>query len=160
MKRKRNLTVYFAVMTAVILLAACSTPPGSTTEPESDNNAGLANPAAVYCEGLGYTLETVERNGGQDADCVFPTVPPAPSGTSSPGAAASHSATANSRAVCWKKGKAISACAASRMGHSAMKLRSSQANVRRVTPMGTRWGINRFPANIDAKPKNLGLRMA
>ena len=72
MKRKRNLTVYFAVMTAVILLAACSTPPGSTTEPESDNNAGLANPAAVYCEGLGYTLETVERNGGQDANCVFP----------------------------------------------------------------------------------------
>lgn len=34
--------------------------------------AGMANPAAVYCQGMGYTLESVERNGGMDADCVFP----------------------------------------------------------------------------------------
>jgi putative hemolysin len=32
----------------------------------------MANPAAVYCEGLGYTSETVTRNGGEDADCIFP----------------------------------------------------------------------------------------
>lgn len=33
---------------------------------------GLANPAAQYCEGLGYTTASVERDGGMDADCVFP----------------------------------------------------------------------------------------
>ena len=37
-----------------------------TSEPVSpaDDVIGLANPAAVYCEGLGYDTEDVERNGG------------------------------------------------------------------------------------------------
>jgi putative hemolysin len=34
--------------------------------------ADMANPAALYCEGLGYELVAVERDGGMDADCVFP----------------------------------------------------------------------------------------
>jgi putative hemolysin len=32
----------------------------------------MANPSAVYCEGLGYSMENVIRNGGGDADCIFP----------------------------------------------------------------------------------------
>jgi putative hemolysin len=32
----------------------------------------MANPSAVYCEGLGYPEESVERNGGMDADCLLP----------------------------------------------------------------------------------------
>ena len=32
---------------------------------------GLPNPAAVYCEGLGFTLQSVTRDGGEDADCIF-----------------------------------------------------------------------------------------
>ena len=32
----------------------------------------MANPAAVYCGGLGYAMENVTRNGGEDADCIFP----------------------------------------------------------------------------------------
>lgn len=31
----------------------------------------MANPAAVYCEGLGNATENVIRNGGQDEDCIF-----------------------------------------------------------------------------------------
>jgi putative hemolysin len=37
-----------------------------------DIMVGLANPAAQYCEGLGYITESIERDGGMDADCVFP----------------------------------------------------------------------------------------
>lgn len=32
----------------------------------------MPNPSAVYCEGLGYPQESVERNGGMDVDCIFP----------------------------------------------------------------------------------------
>ncbi len=39
---------------------------------ETEGVIGMANPAAQYCEGMGYTLENVERDGGMDADCVFP----------------------------------------------------------------------------------------
>lgn len=34
--------------------------------------AGVANPAAVYCEGLGYTTESRETEAGMDAACIFP----------------------------------------------------------------------------------------
>ena len=39
---------------------------------ENNDMLNMANPAAVYCEGLGYGMENVERNGGMDADCIFP----------------------------------------------------------------------------------------
>jgi putative hemolysin len=70
----KKLTVYIAAAIVVMLMAACSTTPKNTTEPENSNGQpdNLANPAAVYCMNLGYTLESVERNGGEDADCVFP----------------------------------------------------------------------------------------
>lgn len=42
---------------------------GTATEGPGLN---MANPAAVYCEALGYTLEPRENEAGMDADCVFP----------------------------------------------------------------------------------------
>ena len=59
---------------ALMLLSACasqSPEPGSIPA-EQESLPGLANPSAVYCEGLGYETETVTRAGGEDADCIFP----------------------------------------------------------------------------------------
>lgn len=68
---------------SAVFLAACqdaisnsnvgSTVTISTEDiPQESPAAGMENPAAAYCEGLGYTLETVMRNGGEDGDCIFP----------------------------------------------------------------------------------------
>lgn len=73
MKRINMLTIITIFGALALLMAACS-PALDKTQEAADNpsNAvGLANPAAVYCETLGYTLQSVERNGGEDADCVF-----------------------------------------------------------------------------------------
>ena len=64
--------VIFSV--SILLATACAgrdpvqPGPDESTEPIAD----MANPAAVYCSGLGYEMETVTRNGGDDADCIFP----------------------------------------------------------------------------------------
>jgi len=40
---------------------------------ETESTAGLANPASVYCEEQGYTLEMrTDENGGQYGVCIFP----------------------------------------------------------------------------------------
>ena len=73
MKRKTEFTIIGALVALMTLVTACSPSPESTQEPNiADSESGLANPAAVYCEGLGYTMESMKRNGGEDADCVFP----------------------------------------------------------------------------------------
>ncbi|MBG0788206.1 MAG: DUF333 domain-containing protein [Anaerolineaceae bacterium] len=73
MKRKNKLTIITIFGALALLMAACSPALDKTQEPTDNptNVIGLANPAAVYCESLGFTLESVERNGGEDADCVF-----------------------------------------------------------------------------------------
>jgi len=62
------------LLVLVLVLTACSSLQAEPTQAnEADAQAvGLANPADVYCQGLGYSTEMVERNGGQDSDCVFP----------------------------------------------------------------------------------------
>jgi len=65
---------FFLILALTLLSTACSIITGNleeTTEPD-ENMVGMANPAAVYCEGLGYDMENVQRNGGGDADCIFP----------------------------------------------------------------------------------------
>lgn len=63
----------FLLLVISLALSACR-----VVIKEADDNQetgeviGLANPAALYCEGLGYRYESVERDGGMDADCVFP----------------------------------------------------------------------------------------
>jgi putative hemolysin len=71
--RQKLITIVLFV--SIFLVTACSS--ASPEQPpieEIDTNISdmAANPAALYCTGLGYTLESVSRDGGEDADCVFP----------------------------------------------------------------------------------------
>lgn len=59
------------LLALMMLLAACGTIASEDTTSPADS-VGLANPAAVYCEGLGYEMETVETPEGQDSVCIFP----------------------------------------------------------------------------------------
>jgi putative hemolysin len=67
------LKVLGAIVTAILLISACSSenPVPNNLEESDENVVAMANPSAVYCEGLGYSMENVIRNGGEDADCVF-----------------------------------------------------------------------------------------
>jgi putative hemolysin len=58
-------TVYF------LLLTGCTSNPTETIQAEE--NVGLPNPASVYCEEQGGTLEIrTEADGGQYGVCIFP----------------------------------------------------------------------------------------
>jgi hypothetical protein len=46
--------------------------PGGEDEEQPLAPAGLANPASVYCQGLGYREETREGAEGQYGVCIFP----------------------------------------------------------------------------------------
>jgi putative hemolysin len=73
MNLKRCISIL--IFSASILLAtACAgrDPVQSGPDESTESNANMANPAAVSCSGLGYKMETVTRNGGEDADCIFP----------------------------------------------------------------------------------------
>ena len=74
MKNKEFFLSTLVTIIMMIMFTACV--PVATSTPElvspTDNIVGMANPSAVYCEGLGYETESVERNGGMDADCIFP----------------------------------------------------------------------------------------
>ena len=76
MNTKSILTTLTTMITTLVFLTACASPGAkqspSTTPTDTDDLPGMANPAAVYCENLGYTMETVTRQGGEDADCIFP----------------------------------------------------------------------------------------
>lgn len=71
---KRNLTqkILILLITGLALSACSLISPENDQVQETDQVIGMANPAAVYCEGMGYRYESVERDGGMDADCVFP----------------------------------------------------------------------------------------
>ncbi|MBL7065092.1 MAG: DUF333 domain-containing protein [Anaerolineae bacterium] len=59
-------TLVFALILSVLIISGCGT---TTAEPTT----GLANPAAVYCEEQGYTLEMrTDADGGQHTMCIFP----------------------------------------------------------------------------------------
>jgi putative hemolysin len=65
---------YVSILALMLFSSACSITSATSTESNEldDSVAGMPNPSAVYCEGLGYPEESVERNGGMDADCIFP----------------------------------------------------------------------------------------
>lgn len=81
MKSHRKLHLTLGILTLALAISACTDIPATMINPTDliESEVSLANPAAVYCEGLGYTTENVYRNGGEDADCTFP------GGTRSPG---------------------------------------------------------------------------
>lgn len=62
--RKYQPIVLLALIAAIILLAACS---GG-----GDKETGLANPASVFCEEQGGTLEIRDSDEGQIGYCIFP----------------------------------------------------------------------------------------
>jgi putative hemolysin len=65
MKSKLYIVGLTLILSAVIV-SGCGT---TTAEP----TIGLANPAAVYCEEQGYTLEMrTDADGGQHSVCIFP----------------------------------------------------------------------------------------
>ena len=49
-------------------LVGCAPEDGQTDSP----SVGLANPASVYCQGLGFEEETRENGYGQYGVCIFP----------------------------------------------------------------------------------------
>lgn len=63
-----------SMIAIVLFVSACSVvSAGPMGSDELDENvAGMANPSAVYCDGLGYPQENVERDGGMDLDCIIP----------------------------------------------------------------------------------------
>ena len=73
----RNTLALLLALIALLSLVACQVAePVPVAEPDagsaSGQSAGMANPAAVYCEGLGYRTENVVTDAGSDADCIFP----------------------------------------------------------------------------------------
>jgi putative hemolysin len=67
------LKLFGFIVTAILLISACSSenPDPNNIEESVENIADMANPSAVYCAGLGYSMENVTRNSGGDADCIF-----------------------------------------------------------------------------------------
>ena len=49
-----------------------STTDAPTTESPSSDSTGMPNPASVYCEEQGGTVEIVEEEGGQRGFCNLP----------------------------------------------------------------------------------------
>jgi uncharacterized protein len=53
-------------------LSSPSLPPSAAdNQNNQDNQSGIANPASVYCEDQGGTLEIRESDAGQTGYCVF-----------------------------------------------------------------------------------------
>lgn len=65
MKSRSYPRVGLLLIVSALLIAGCR-----SREPEPA--AGLANPASVYCEGLGFEEETRTDDAGQYGVCIFP----------------------------------------------------------------------------------------
>jgi putative hemolysin len=73
-KKNRFFLLYITILVLLVFSSGCSQIIANSTESDGrdENIIGMENPAAVYCEDLGYAMENVQRNGGEDADCIFP----------------------------------------------------------------------------------------
>ena len=78
-KHKKLILLGFLVGTLMALVACQQIASIETVEPATkieesagEPVVGLANPAAVYCEGLGYSYAPRETAAGMDAACIFP----------------------------------------------------------------------------------------
>lgn len=67
-EHKSGITTVVLIIVGLSLVGCGKT----TTTPEEQPNSGLANPASVYCEGLGYQLELRSDDKGSFGICVFP----------------------------------------------------------------------------------------
>jgi putative hemolysin len=84
-KNKMSKFVFVVLILAVLTLVACGNGPTPTpeifesipAEPPSDAGTfdsplNMANPASVFCEEQGYSLEMREEAGGTAGYCTFP----------------------------------------------------------------------------------------
>jgi len=74
MGKSKNIKIPVCIAAVTLFISACTCAnngPGET-DGSKENIVGMPNPAAVYCEGLGYSMENGTRSGGEDADCIFP----------------------------------------------------------------------------------------
>jgi putative hemolysin len=75
-KMKKRLSALGFVLVLSVVLSGCgpgtAQPTESPTVPPTGGNVGLANPASVYCEDQGYTLEMRVDENGQYGVCIFP----------------------------------------------------------------------------------------
>jgi len=62
--------LFVSLVLLAFLLSGCSAQ--ESTPEEAQPAAGLANPASVYCQGLGYEEETRENDEGSYGVCIFP----------------------------------------------------------------------------------------
>ena len=66
---KQNFLISSLILSFFLIVAGCSP---EAEQPEVGPLPGLANPASVYCQGLGFAEETRENEAGQYGVCVFP----------------------------------------------------------------------------------------
>jgi|GEM_PF-751962 putative hemolysin len=69
-----NAKTLMVILVTALILSACSNVESTSSDLEEADETvvGMPNPSAVYCERLGYSTEAVVRDGGADADCIFP----------------------------------------------------------------------------------------
>ena len=67
---KRFSPVLILFILAAVWLSACV--PDQDKQEQVKPAVGLANPASVYCQGLGFREETRENELGQSGVCIFP----------------------------------------------------------------------------------------
>jgi putative hemolysin len=67
---QRFTCTFFLIFLLLAPILGCS--PRAEQPTEADTLTGLANPASVYCQGLGYDEETREGEMGQYGVCLFP----------------------------------------------------------------------------------------
>jgi len=68
----RQSLIWITLVLGLMLYACAKTDSQAVDETESGNTAGIANPASVYCEGLGYELEMRTTDVGTSGICIFP----------------------------------------------------------------------------------------
>ncbi|UCF62346.1 MAG: DUF333 domain-containing protein [Anaerolineaceae bacterium] len=69
---RKNFKWIFGGTVLVLALSACGGVQPEPTTTSETVSPGLPSPAAIYCEGLGYTLENRPYGEGMDAVCIFP----------------------------------------------------------------------------------------
>ena len=68
--KKTTLCIIFVIS---LILVACTEKDSEIPEPtQAESAAGIANPASVYCEGLGFELELRTTEAGTTGICIFP----------------------------------------------------------------------------------------
>ena len=87
-----------------LMLSACSEEATDGVDGKvNDNSSGLANPASVYCEGLGFELEMRSSEEGTYGVCVYPDGSECEEGVSSQEGAGRSIVSVSSKDMCLKK---------------------------------------------------------